>query len=76
MLHVENTKNLSNNNFGVLGHTKAHYGCYEITKNGSLHIHTWTLWLDDFLNPNTLIQILHDDKIFQQIFINLNDIIT
>jgi hypothetical protein len=52
MLHVENTKNLSNNNFGVLGHIKAHYGCYEITKDGSLHIHT-LLWLNNFLDPNT-----------------------
>jgi hypothetical protein len=75
MLHVENTKNLSNNNFGVLGHIKAHYGCYEITKDGSLHIHT-LLWLNNFLDPNTPIQMLHDDKIFQQNMINLNDIIT
>jgi hypothetical protein len=24
----------------VFGHIKAYYGCYEIAKNGSLHIHT------------------------------------
>jgi hypothetical protein len=76
MLQVKNTKDLSNNNFGVLGHIEAHYGCYETTKNGSLHIHT-LLWLNDFLDPNTLIQTLLDDDIFQQNTINyLNEIIT
>jgi hypothetical protein len=60
---VKNTKDLSYNNFGVLDHIKARYGCYEITKNGSLHIHT-LLWLNDFPNPNTLIQTLIDDEIF------------
>jgi hypothetical protein len=63
MLQVKNTIDLSNNNVGVLGHIKAHYGCYEMTKNGNLHIHT-LLWLNDSPNPNTLIQALHDGKIF------------
>jgi NADH:ubiquinone oxidoreductase subunit 6 (subunit J) len=40
MLQVKYTKNLSNNNFGVLSHIKVHYGCYEIVKNGNLYIHT------------------------------------
>ncbi len=76
MLQVKNTKNLFNNNFGVLSHIKIHYGCYEIVKNGSLHIHT-ILWLNDYPNPKTLVQTLHDDKIFRQNMINyLNDIIT
>jgi hypothetical protein len=26
-----------NNKIGVLGHIKVYYGCYETTKNGSLH---------------------------------------
>ncbi len=32
MLQEKNTKELFNNNFGVIGHIKAHYGCYETTK--------------------------------------------
>jgi hypothetical protein len=76
ILQVKNTKDLSNNNFGVLGNIKAHYGCYEIAKNGSLHIHT-LLWLNGSLDPNTLVQTLLDDEIFRQNMINyLNDIIT
>jgi hypothetical protein len=76
MLQVKKTKNSSNNNFGVLNHIKVHYGCYEIVKNGSLHINT-LLWLNDYPNPKTFIQTLHDDKIFRQNMINyLNDIIT
>jgi hypothetical protein len=63
MLQVKYTKNLSNNNFGVLSHIKVHYGCYEIVKNGSLHIYT-LLWLNDYPNPKTFIRTLHDDKIF------------
>jgi hypothetical protein len=41
MLQIKNTLDLSNNNFGVFSHIKAHYGCYETTKNSSLHIHTF-----------------------------------
>jgi hypothetical protein len=63
MLQVKNTKDLSNNNFGVIGHIKAYYGCYETTKNGSLHMHT-LLWFNDSPNPNTLVQTLLDDEIF------------
>jgi GH35 family endo-1,4-beta-xylanase len=64
-----------NNNVGVFGHIKAHHGCYKMTKNGSLHIHT-LLWHNDSLDPNTLMQALHDAKIFAQNMINyLNDII-
>jgi hypothetical protein len=75
-LQIKNTKDLFNNDFGVLGHIKAHYGCYEIAKNGNLHIHT-LLWFNDFLDPNTFIQTLHDDNIFRENMINyLNDIIT
>jgi hypothetical protein len=62
MLYVKNTKDLFNN-FAVFDHIKAHYGCYEIAKNGSLHIHT-LLWLNDYLNPNTFVQTLFDNKIF------------
>jgi hypothetical protein len=47
MLHVKNTKDLSNNNVGVLNHTKAHYGCYKIAKNDNLHIHT-LLWFNTY----------------------------
>jgi hypothetical protein len=32
MLQIKNTLDLSNNNFGVFSHIKAHYGCYETTK--------------------------------------------
>jgi len=63
MLQVKNTNNLSNNNFGVFSHIKVYYGCYETIKNGNLCIHT-LLWLNDYPNPKTLIQTLHDDKIF------------
>jgi hypothetical protein len=65
MLHVENTKNLLNNNFGVLGHIKAHYGCYEIIKNGGLHIHT-LLWLNDFLDPNHLYEYCMMTRFFNK----------
>jgi hypothetical protein len=76
MLQVKNTKDLFDNNFDVLGHIKAHHGCCETAKNGSLHIHT-LLWLNDFPDPNTLIQTLHGDDFFRQNVINyLNDIIT
>ncbi len=47
----------------MLGHIKTYYGCYEIVKNGSLHIHT-LLWLNDSPNLNTLIQTLLDDEFF------------
>jgi hypothetical protein len=40
MLQVKNIDDLFNNNVGVFGHIKAHYGCYKMAKNGSLHIHT------------------------------------
>ncbi len=71
---MKNTKDLSNKFFAVLDHIKVHYGCYEIAKNGSLHIHT-LLWFNDFLDPNTLVQTLLDDEIFRQNMINyLNDI--
>jgi hypothetical protein len=63
MLQIINPKDLSNNNFGVIGHIKAYYGCYETTKNGSLHMHT-LLWSNDSPNPNTLVQTLFDDEIF------------
>jgi len=63
MLQVKNTKDLSNNNFGVISHIKAYYGCYEIAKNGSLHMHT-LLWFNDSQDPNTLVQTLLDDEIF------------
>jgi hypothetical protein len=62
-IHVTSEKDLSNNNFGVLSHIKAYYGCYEIAKNGSLHIHT-LLWLNGYPNPNTFVQKLLDDEIF------------
>jgi hypothetical protein len=54
MLQVKNTKVLYNNNFGVISHIKSYYGCYEIAKNGSLHMHT-LLWFNDFPDPNTLV---------------------
>ncbi len=38
MLQVKNIDDLFNNNVGVFGHIKAHYGCYKTTKNGNLHI--------------------------------------
>ncbi len=74
MLQVKNIDDLFNNNVGVFGHIKVHYGCYKTTKNG-LHIHT-LLCCNNFPNPNTLIQALQDDEIFWQNIINyLNDII-
>jgi hypothetical protein len=63
-------------NFGVFDHIKAQYGCYEIAKNGSLHIHT-LLWFNDYLDPNRFGQTLLDNEIFRQNMIHyLNDIIT
>jgi hypothetical protein len=60
----------------VFGHIKTYYGCYEIVKNGSLHIRI-LLWFNDSPDPNTLIQTLHDDENFRKNLINyLNDIIT
>jgi hypothetical protein len=64
MLQVKNIDDLFNNNVGVFGHIKVHYGCYKTTKNGNLHtIHT-LLCFNNFLDPNTLIQALQDDEIF------------
>jgi hypothetical protein len=63
MLQVKNTKDLSNNNFGVIGHIQAYYGCYETVKNGNLHMHT-LLWFNDSPNPNTIVKTLFDDEIF------------
>jgi len=64
MIQVKNTKQLINENTSVFGHIKAYYGCYETTKNGSLHIHT-LLWLNNSPYPNTLIQTLRDDESFR-----------
>jgi hypothetical protein len=59
----------------VFDHIKTYYKCYEIAKNGILHVHTLLL-LKDSLDPNTLIQLLHDHEEFQESIINyLNDII-
>jgi hypothetical protein len=52
MSQVKNTKDLSNNNFGIFNPIKVHCGCYEIAKNGNLHIHA-LLWFNDSLGPNT-----------------------
>ncbi len=60
----------------MLNHIKAYYRCYETTKNGSLHIHS-LLWLDDSLDPNTLVQMLCDNEGFRKHMIDyLNNIIT
>jgi hypothetical protein len=53
----------SNNNVGMFRHIKTYYRCYEIAKNGSLHIHT-LLWFNDSPYLNTLIQTSHDDENF------------
>jgi hypothetical protein len=49
ILHVKNTKDLSNNNVGVSNYKKTHYGCYEIVKNSGLHIHIKNLICDEFI---------------------------
>jgi len=59
----------------VFGQIKAYYGCYETTKNDSLHIRT-LLWLNNSPYPNTLIQTLRDDESFQENIINYLNIIT
>jgi hypothetical protein len=64
MIQVKNIKQLINEKTGVFGQIKAYYGCYETTKNGSLHIHT-LLWLNNSPYPNTLIQTVHDDESFR-----------
>ncbi len=69
-------KKKSNNNVGVLWHIKKYYKCYEIAKNGSLHIHT-LLWFNDSPYFNTLIQTSCDDENFWENMIDyLNEIIT
>jgi hypothetical protein len=66
---------ITNSNAGVFDYIKTYYKCYEIAKNGSFHIHTLLL-LKDSPDPNTLIQLLHDDDEFRENIINyLNDII-
>jgi hypothetical protein len=75
MLQVKNTHDLSNKNVDVPSHIKAHYGCYETTKNDSLYIHI-LLWFNDFLNSNTFIQTLHDELFGQNMINYLNGIIT
>jgi hypothetical protein len=66
---------ITNTNASVFDHIKTYYKCYEIVKNGSLRIHTLLL-LKDSLDPNTVIQLLHDDEEFQENISNhMNDII-
>jgi len=59
----------------VHSHIKAYYGCYETTKNGSLHIHS-LLWFDDSPYPNTLAQMLFDNEGFQKHMIDYINNIT
>jgi hypothetical protein len=75
MIQVKNTKQLINENTSFFGQIKTYYGCYETTKNGSLHIHT-LLWLNNSPYPNTLIQTLCDDESFRENMINYLNIIT
>jgi hypothetical protein len=57
----------------VFSHIKAYYGCSETTKNG---IHS-LLWLNDSLDPNTLVPMLCDNEGFRKHMIDyLNNIIT
>jgi hypothetical protein len=66
---------ITNINTSVFDHIKTYYKCYKIAKNGSLYIHTLLLFKDS-LDPNTLIQLLHDDEEFWKNIISyLNDII-
>jgi hypothetical protein len=53
MLQVKDKKT-KNKQIGVLGHIKTYYGCYETTKNGSMHIHS-LLWFNNSHDPNTLV---------------------
>ncbi len=63
MLQVKNKKQISNNNVGGLEHIKTYYGCYEVAKIVSLHVHT-LLWFNDSLDSNIVIQTLRDDDFF------------
>jgi hypothetical protein len=76
MLSMKDKKQTINNKIGVLAHIKAYYGCYETSKNGSLHMYS-LLWLNDSSYPNTLVQMLFNNEGFQKHMINyLNNIIT
>jgi hypothetical protein len=64
-----------NNDCGILGNVQTYYGCYEIAKNGMLHIHA-LLWLTNALDPNELVQRLKNDETFKHGLLNyLDDII-
>jgi hypothetical protein len=77
-MHViseKKNKNKKNKKIDLLNHIKAYYGCYRIAKNGSLHVHS-LLWLNDSLDPNTLVHMLCDNEGFQKHMIDyLNNII-
>jgi hypothetical protein len=45
---------ITNTNTSVFDHIKTYYKCYEIAKNGSLHIHTLVL-LPKFQHINTIV---------------------
>jgi hypothetical protein len=75
LLCAKTTFNKENNDCGILGNVQTYYGCYEIAKNGMLHIHA-LLWLTNALDPNELVQQLKNDETFKHSLLNyLDDII-
>jgi hypothetical protein len=60
----------------VLGHSQVYCRCYEITKNGSLHIHS-LLWLNDSPYLDILVHMICDNEGFRKHMIDykLNNII-
>ena len=65
-----------NNDGGVLGRVKAHYGCVEAQGRGSLHCHM-LVWLEGALNPDEIRQrVMQDPDWGQKLLEYLDDTIT
>lgn len=65
-----------NENGGVLGVVKAHYGCVEAQGRGSLHCHM-LIWIEGALNPNEIRdKVMRDDSWGKRLLDYLDDTIT
>ena len=65
-----------NENGGVLGTVKAHYGCVEAQGRGSLHCHM-LIWIEGALNPNEIREkVIRDPSWAKTLLDYLDDTIT
>lgn len=65
-----------NDNEGILGVVKAHYGCVEAQGRGSLHCHM-LVWIDGALNPNEIKErVINEPSWGKKLLLYLDDTIT